>query len=82
VDALYDRDPKLPGARPLSALTWVQFGRLFTDKHRPGANVPFDPVAARRSRTSRMTVAFVGADLPNLAKVFNDQPFQGTVVTP
>ncbi|MDO8582203.1 MAG: UMP kinase [bacterium] len=83
VDYIYDCDPrKYPEAKKLHALSWSEFQKLFPRRHTPGSNVPFDPVATALAKKHKLTVGFLGANLPNVKNFLEQRKFRGTVVTP
>ena len=82
VDAIYDRDPKkYRSAKQLHALSWTAFQKLFSRRHTPGSNVPFDPVATALAKKHKLTVGFLGANLSNVNNFFDEKPFKGTSVS-
>ena len=44
---VYDKDPKLKGAKPLENLSWNDMEKIVGKEWKPGLNVPFDPVATQ-----------------------------------
>ncbi len=86
VDYVYDRDPKLDGAKRLQEVTWEEYFRYFPKaEFRPGDNVPFDPIAARLAAERKMRViALKGSSVPNLERFLRGGPYQdhfkGTVI--
>jgi uridylate kinase len=47
----------------------------------PGANVPFDPVAAARARETGLKVIFAsGTNLQNLSDILYEKAFVGTII--
>lgn len=81
---VYDDDPrKNPDAKPLDKLTWDEYKAMAGDEWKPGANVPFDPVATRQAAASELTiVAAAGKDLGNLEAILEGRDFIGTVISP
>ena len=81
---VYDDDPRVnPDARPLDKLTWNDYRKMAGDEWKPGANVPFDPVATARAAKAGLTVvAAAGRDLENLKSIMAGEPFVGTVIAP
>lgn len=82
IDYVYDRDPRLnPRAKRFDKIGWADFRKIVGSKWRPGANVPFDPLAAREAQKFGLSVSFVkGTDLKQLGKVLTNQKFKGTIV--
>jgi uridylate kinase len=82
IDYVYDRDPKKnKNAEKLPKLRWKEFRLMFGKSWNPGANVPFDPVAAKLAEKERIAVVVMnGNNLPNLKKFFSGKHFAGTVI--
>lgn len=83
IDYVYDKDPhKFKGARKIEAISWKDYGPMFSQQWNPGAHVPFDPVAARFARQHKQTVVIAnGKDLKNLEKILEGQKFKGTAIS-
>ncbi len=81
---IYDADPKTnPEAQPLENLSWDEYREMAGSEWRPGANVPFDPVATAQAAKAGLTVvAAAGRDLENLRALMTGKPFIGTVIAP
>lgn len=81
---VYDADPRTnPGARPLERLTWTEYRKMAGEEWRPGANVPFDPVATKKAAETGLTViCAAGRDLDNLQAILEGRDFVGTVIAP
>ena len=82
IDYVYDRDPKrFKNAKPLPALSWQKFQKLVGDIWRPGAHVPFDPVASRLAKSRGIRLVIMrGSNLANLKTFLTGKKFRGTVV--
>ncbi|MCI0479264.1 UMP kinase, partial [Candidatus Uhrbacteria bacterium] len=80
IDAVYDADPKTHrDAKPIARMSWRTFRALVGDVWTPGANAPFDPVAARlASRWGIEAVVAAGKDLRNLGRILAGTAFRGT----
>lgn len=83
VDYVYDSDPSLnPNAQKFENLTWKQFRKIVGKKWVPGANVPFDPIAAKKAAKLGLKVIFLkGTNLEEARKAFSGQTFRGTVIS-
>lgn len=81
-DFVYSADPKKdPKAKPYTQLTWVEMRKIVGDKWKPGANLPFDPMAVKEAQEIGLKVSFVrGTDLAEVKKAIAGQTFQGTIV--
>jgi uridylate kinase len=84
IPQVYSADPKIvPDARPLDRLTWDEYRIMAGSEWKPGANVPFDPVATARAAQAGLTViAAAGRDLKNLEAILSGKKFTGTVISP
>jgi uridylate kinase len=82
IDSVYDRDPKkFKNAEKIKQISWNDFMKIVGDKWKPGANLPFDPTAAKLARKFKLKVIITnGKNLKNLQKILNGQRFQGTVI--
>ncbi|MBU1348557.1 UMP kinase, partial [Patescibacteria group bacterium] len=82
IDAVYDADPRTHrDAKPLATMTWKAFRAVVGDAWVPGANAPFDPVAARLAeRWGIEAVVAAGHDLVNLGRIFRGTRFRGTLI--
>lgn len=80
VDHIYTKDPKkYSDAKPLQALTWQQFKEILGTDFKPGANMPFHPLATDICERVGIKMAFLKG-LDNLEKVLKDEQFIGTIV--
>ena len=82
VDYVYTADPrKDPDAVPLPKLEWKVFRSMIGNRWDPGANVPFDPVAAELAERLGLTVKMIkGRALGDIAKALDGKAFAGTVI--
>jgi uridylate kinase len=79
---VYDKDPAKHGdAKPAREMSWGDFRRIVGDKWDPGANLPFDPVAARKSQEIGLEVVIMdGKDIGNIDSYLSGRGFEGTVI--
>ena len=84
ISKVYTADPKLdPQATPLDTISWADYQKMCGNTWTPGKNTPFDPVATKKARELKLKViAADGKDLSNLADIFEDRDFTGTVIGP
>jgi uridylate kinase len=77
-----DKDPKYhKDAKPIKDISWKDFRKIVGDKWDPGANLPFDPVAAKEAQRLGLEVAIMdGRDLKNLDDYLSGKPFKGTTI--
>jgi len=82
VSQIYSADPKVdPNAKPLLHISFDSLLHMIGTEWDPGANVPFDPIAAAKARELGITVIFAsGKNLINFADILNDKPFIGTII--
>lgn len=82
IDHVYSADPrKDPQARPLEYIGWKAFRRMVGNRWDPGANVPFDPVAAKMAERLGLEVKMIeGHALVQVAKALDGKPFKGTTI--
>ncbi len=82
IDYVYDSDPKKnQSAKKITQMSWSQFRKMFGNTWNPGANVPFDPVAAKLAQQEGITTIIMsGKNLPNFKKFLAGQNFEGTVI--
>lgn len=80
---IYDKNPTTHSeAKPLERITWDYYQKHIAEKWSPGKHTPIDQPAAVLARNTNKKVIYVnGHDLDNLEKVFNNQPFTGTIVS-
>lgn len=80
---LYTKDPRIfKSAETISKITWAAFRKMVGTKWDPGANLPFDPVAARLAEKSKMKVVLVdGRNIENLKLLLSGRGFEGTVIS-
>lgn len=82
IDYVYSADPKKHrDAKPLPHVPWKAFRKLVGSRWDPGANLPFDPVAAKMGERLGLTVKMVrGWDFAEIGKALDDKPFRGTTI--
>lgn len=79
---LYTRDPRVfKMTEPICEISWVAFRKMVGTKWDPGANLPFDPIAARFAQKEKMKVILVdGRNIENLRLLLNGRGFEGTII--
>lgn len=84
INSVYTKDPnKYPDAKPIEKICWDEFMQYVGDKWIPGANTPFDPIAAKLARKLKLTAVIVnGTNLENLENVICGKSFIGTTIYP
>lgn len=83
IDYIYDKDPnKFKDAQLLKQIVWSDYLKIAGTKWTPGMNVPFDPIASKIAKNSKMTVIFTkGTDLQNLENILTNKQFKGTIIS-
>lgn len=82
VDYVYDKDPnKYSDAKPIKKIGWRRMIEICGDKHTPGINAPFAPVACKFAMENKIKVIVLdGKDLDNLESCLDGKRFHGTTV--
>lgn len=83
VDYVYDSDPNVnPNAQKFENLSWKAFRKIVGNKWVPGANVPFDPIAAKKAAKLGLKIGFVrGSNLEEVKIALSGGIFRGTVIS-
>lgn len=84
IKMVYDKDPReFKDAKPIETTTWKEFRKIVGDVWTPGLNMPFDPIAAKRSQELGLkAVVLDGKDLKNLRNCIHGEKFIGTTINP
>jgi uridylate kinase len=77
---VYDRHPKLKGAKPIKKISWCEFNAKFHNDRKPGMHFPFDPVASKMAERLKIKVMIAGPNVPNFEKILSGKPFKGTLI--
>ncbi|TAN33072.1 UMP kinase [Patescibacteria group bacterium] len=82
VDYVYTADPKIDKqAKPIEKMTWAELRKIVGSKWSPGANLPFDPLAAQEAQKLKLKVLFVkGTDLEELGRAIGQEQIRGTII--
>ena len=81
VSYIYNKDPKKhKDAKPIKEISWKNYEKLAGNKWKPGLNLPFDPIAAKEAKKSKLSVIIIGKNLNNLKNLLNDKEFEGTII--
>ena len=80
IDYVYNKDPKLRGAKPIKQTTWKQLRKIVGNKWSPGLNMPFDPIASKQAEKLKLKVIITGKNINNLKKVLENKSFKGTLI--
>ena len=79
---MYTADPRTnPDATKIEKISWADFRKLLPEEWKPGANVPFDPIAAKMAQEQGIEVAVMnGKNLEYLEAYLSGKEFIGTVI--
>lgn len=82
IDHVYSADPRKDAkARPLDVISWKDFRRMVGNRWDPGANVPFDPVAASMAERLGLVVKMIeGHSFDEIGRALDGKAFKGTVI--
>jgi uridylate kinase len=83
IDFLYTKDPrKFSDAEKITNISWKGLLKITGKKWRPGANVPFDPIAAQFAEKNKIQAIIAnGKNLKNLENILNGKNFDGTTIS-
>ncbi len=79
---LYTRDPRVfKNAEPICKISWSGFRKMVGNKWDPGANLPFDPIAAKLAQKEKMKVVLAdGRNMENVRLLLSGVGFEGTII--
>jgi uridylate kinase len=82
IDYVYEKDPReFPEAKRIENISWSNFQKIVGTKWRPGLNAPFDPIASKEAKLSKLKVVILnGKNINNLEDYLNDKKFKGTMI--
>lgn len=83
VDYVYDKNPKeFSDAKRIERISWKDLRKnVIGNDWRPGANTPFDPVAAKLAQKIKLKVIVTnGNKLDNLKQIIEEKSFEGTLI--
>ena len=81
INYIYDKDPiKYKDAKKIEKISWSDYIKIVGAKWKPGMNVPFDPIAAKEAKKSKIKVNIIGKDLKNLENLLDGKKFVGTAI--
>ncbi len=82
IDYVYDKDPKLKGAKRINIIKWSDYRKIVGYKWNPGLNTPFDPIASKLAQLNNIKVIVInGKKFKNLNKCLNNQKYIGTLIS-
>ena len=82
IDFVFEKNPeRSKRAKPLEKISFDKLLEIVGEKWSPGANLPFDPEAAKLAKKAKIQVIILnGRNFKNLEKVFLGKKFKGTIV--
>lgn len=82
IEKVYTDDPrKNPDAKPLDNISWADFRKMVGDEWVPGKNVPFDPIASKKSDELGLTVICAGGkNIANTRAILENGNYIGTTI--
>lgn len=82
VPFVYDSDPKVnPNAKKFENISWDEYISLIGEDWIPGMNLPFDPIASRLAKESKIELVFIGGkNLESLDSYLSGSSFMGTII--
>ncbi len=82
INYVYNKDPrKFKDAKPIKKMSWNDMKKIVGTTWKPGANLPFDPVASNLAAKLRLRVVIMnGTNLANFKNFLEGKKFKGTVI--
>jgi len=82
IDQVYDKDPKKhKDAQPIKKMSWDELIKIVGSEWKPGLNAPFDPIASRIAKESKLKVIVTnGHDFRNLERILDGKSYIGTTI--
>jgi uridylate kinase len=81
VKGLYDKNPKLAGAKFISKASIEEFNKIVLQiKNKPGMHAPVDHVAMKVIRENKIKTYILGPDPSQLDNLLNNKSFIGTTI--
>lgn len=79
VDGLYDKDPKLKGAKLISKISWKDFYQMSNKiKYKPGQHFILDQTASKTIMQNKILTYILGSNMKNFDNFLNGKNFRGT----
>ena len=81
IKGLYNKHPKLKGAKFIPKITFSDFSKLMSKvRYKPGQHHVLDQNASDIIKKYKITTYIIGPDLKNLERVLENKKFTGTVI--
>lgn len=82
IDYVYEKDPReFPDAKRVEKITWSNFQKIVGTKWHPGLNAPFDPIASKEAKATKLKVIILnGQNIKNIEECLKGKEFIGTTV--
>lgn len=79
---VYNKDfRKHKDAFPIKEIFWKDYQKLIGNKWIPGMSAPFDPIASKVARESKIrTIIIKGTDVDNFERLLSGLEFRGTII--
>jgi uridylate kinase len=79
VEYVYDKDPKLKGAKPVKEMNWERMRKITGKKFEPGMKLPFHPEAVRICAKNKVKMLSMNAG--NFKKYLRGEKWKGTTIS-
>ncbi len=83
VDSLYDRNPKLSGAKKIAGISYTELINMITaEKRGAGANFPTDILSLSIAMRSNIKIKILSyKDVNNISRALDGTSFEGTLIS-
>ena len=83
IDYAYSKNPhKYKNAKKIINSSWQDFRKIVGYVWKPGANLPFDPIASKLAEVNKTTVIIAnGKNITNLKNIFSSKSYIGTTIS-
>ncbi|MBR9679301.1 MAG: UMP kinase [Nanoarchaeota archaeon] len=79
VPYVYDKDPKLPGAKPIKKMGWERMKQIVGLTFTPGQNSPLHPIAVKTCAENKITLLVM--NVKNFKKYLKNEKWEGTIIS-
>jgi uridylate kinase len=76
---VYDKHPKLKGAKPIKEMDWERMKRIVKKEFKPGMSMPFHPEAVKVCAKNKIKMLFMNTN--NFKKYLRGERWQGTTIS-
>ena len=67
-------------AKPRTRIKWKEMKSIVGFKWKPGANLPFDPIATKKASNLKLKVIIIGKSISNLKNYLENKKWKGTEI--